>query len=252
MKLPVKAPSTQFQNAPGSSMPQEFAMAARVDPGDIAEMAETPAEVRALQLEALARQYVFVVDRSGSMQTADGHGTRWTSAAAAIVKLLPAVFAYDVDSSVPLFLFDHEATFIGELTSPDQVMSVFRDFCPRGTTDLAGALEAALSRYAGKTRANFEVVPGTTVIVLLDGAADDREAVTRVLHRFADPQNGFVDNHTQLAVSFVQIGDNAEATAFLQYLDDGLGGLDIVDAKFDNFLSEPQGVERLLHDAIFD
>lgn len=252
MKLPVKAPSTQFQNAPGSSMPQEFAMAARVDPGDIVEMAETPAEVRALQLEALARQYVFVVDRSGSMQTADGGGTRWTSAAAAIARMLPTVFAYDVDSSVPLFLFDDEATFIGELTSPDQVMSVFRDYCPRGTTDLAGALEAALSRYAGKTRANFEVVPGTTVIVLLDGAADDREAVTRVLRRFADPQNGFIDNHTQLAISFVQIGDNADATAFLQYLDDGPGGLDIADTKKASVLSEPQGVERLLHDAIFD
>lgn len=252
MKLPTKPPSTEFQNAPGSDMPREFAMAARINPGDIVEMAETPIEERALKREALARQYVVICDRSGSMGTRDGAGTRWTSAYAAVTKMIGAIFAYDVDHSVPMYLFDDEITFIGELTHPDQVLNVFREHQPRGLTDLAGALDAAFKAYVGKARANFEVVPGTTLVVLLDGAADDRDAVVRVLRYYANPDNGFISNHTQLAVSFVQIGDDADAKAFLRYLDDGLEGLDVVDTKLASFLDLPQGVDRLLHDAIFD
>jgi hypothetical protein len=231
-------------------------MAARTNPEQIKEMAETPQETRNLQIEALARQYVLIVDRSYSMTSKDGNGTRWTSACAAVEKLVSTIFKYDIDHNVPLYVFDHETTFVGELGDPSDVINVFKDLAPRGSTDIAKALEVAMSTYAGKARNNFAVVPGTTFIVILDGSPNDKEvgenAVKQVLRHFADPVNGYIDNHTQIAVSFVQIGDDVQATRFLKALDDDLPGLDICDHKKDNILWEPNGIDTLLHDAIFD
>ena len=64
MKLPTApAPSTEFKNAPGSVVPKEFAIAARYNPGNIPDMAESPSEMKELCKEALARQYVLIVTR---------------------------------------------------------------------------------------------------------------------------------------------------------------------------------------------
>lgn len=257
MKLPTLPPvSTEFKNAPGSSMPEVFALAARTNPEQIKEMAETPQEARDLQTEALARQYVLIVDRSYSMTIKDGNGSRWTAACAAVEKLVSTIFRYDVDHNVPLYVFDHETTFVGELGDPADVMNVFREIGPRGSTDIAKALSVAMGEYAGKARNNFAVVPGTTFVVILDGCPNDgkvgEDAVKQVLRHFADPANGYIDNHTQIAVSFVQVGDDVKASRFLKELDDNLPGLDISDTKHASTLWQPNGIDILLHDAIFD
>lgn len=254
MKLPAApASSTEFVNASGSNVPKEFALEARKNPECIPQMAETKEETRELEKEALARQYCLLVDRSGSMGWPDGKTTRWESARKAVEKLAETVFKYDVDHSVPLYLFDHEVEFVGECVKSSQVVDVFKNYQPRGTTDLAKCLEVAMEGYCGRKRVNYEVCPGTTFIVVLDGCADDKAAVKTVLQKFADPANGYVANHTQVAVSFLQIADDPGATAFLNELDNGLlGSPDIVDTKKDDILSLPGGVDTLLHDAIFD
>ncbi len=254
MKLPPShAPKTEFVNAPGSTLPEEFAIRARANPEDIKLMAENKKELMDLQKEALCRQYVIMVDRSGSMSEQDGkNGTRWDSARKAVEKVVHTVFEYDVDHTVPLYLFDHECLFLGELTSPSQVLGVFNDFGPRGTTDLNTTLKQAIETYAGSKRPNYDVVPGTTFLVFLDGAVNDEEEVVRTIKYYANPKNGYIANHTQIAISFIQIGDDNGATRFLKRLDDDMGEIDICDTKKDDFLSEKDGVDRLLHDAIFD
>ena len=254
MKLPATAaPSTEFKNAQGSSVPKEFALEARKNPECITEMAENLEEESQLKKEALARQYVFCIDRSGSMGWPDGSTTRWESAREAVEKMAETVFKYDVDHSVPLYLFDHEVTFVGECTKSSQVVEVFKNYQPRGTTDLAKCLDVALEEYAGRKRVNYEVCPGTTVIVVLDGCADDKDAVRAAIRKFSDPVNGYVANHTQLAISFLQIADDPGATAFLDELDDGFAGTpDICDTKKDDILSVPGGIDKLLYDAVFD
>ena len=254
MKLPAAPPSsTEFKNAEGSSVPKEFAMEARKNPDVIKEMAETPKEKRELEKEALARQYVLICDLSGSMSLPDGKTTRWESARLAVEKLVEKMFLYDTDGKVPLYLFDNNVEFVGECTSPGQIVKVFNDYQPGGTTDLAKCLEVAMNTYVGKKRQNFAVVPGTTFVVILDGDVDDRQAVKDVIIKYADPANGFIENHSNIGISFVQVGDDPGATAFLKDLDDGvIGTPDICDFKNDSILSEKDGVDRLLYDAIFD
>ena len=255
MKLPAApAPSTEFKNAEGSTVPKEFALAARKNPDNIKEMAETPSEKRELEKEALARSYAIVIDRSGSMTTGDGSGTRWDSAKKAVEQLVGKVLEYDLDGSVPLYLFDHEVESVGDCTSPSQVLSVFNDYPPRrGTTNLAPCLETVLGKYAGNQRENYENIPGLTVVVILDGTTDNNQAVRDVMKKYADPANGFCASHTELAISFVQIGNDPGATAFLKELDEGVAGKpDICDTLLDNDLFAPGGVEKCLYNAIFD
>lgn len=90
--------------------------------------------------------------------------------------------------------------------------------------------------------------------MVLDGCADDKDAGETVLQKLANPANGYVSNHTQVAVSFPQIANDPGATVFLNELDDGLMGFsgDIDDTKNDGILGEPGGVDKLLHGAMFD
>lgn len=254
MKLPdAPAPSTEFNPAEGSTIPEEFALKAREDIGNIEKMAETPEEKEALIKEGLTRQYVLIIDRSGSMSWKDKTSTRWTSARKVTEALLPVLFNYDPDKSIPLFLFDSNVTFVGECTEPHQIGQVFDTYGPGSTTNLSGALEEAMSTYAGTKRPNYKVVPGTTFIVLLDGGADDPTAVQKVIQKYADPNNGFVENHTQLAISFIQIADDPGATAFLEELDNNCKPLDIVDTKKDDdCLAGEAGIEKVLRDAVMD
>jgi hypothetical protein len=255
MKLPAAPPaSLEFKNAVGSNVPKEFALAARKNPDNIKDMAETLEEKTVLEKEALARSYAIVIDRSGSMVTPDGAGTRWDSAKKAVEQLVGKVLEYDLDGSVPLFLFDHEVESVGDCTSPSQVLSVFNDYPPRrGTTNLAPCLDMVLGKYAGNKRENYENIPGLTVIVILDGETDDNQAVKNVMCKYADPANGFCASHTEIAVSFVRIGDDPGAKAFLEELDEGVAGKpDICDTCCDDQIFAPGGVEKCLYNAIFD
>lgn len=256
MKLPAPAtaPSTEFVNAKGSTVPKEFAIAARKNPEAVSSMAESPSELKDLTNEALVRSYAILIDRSGSMSSPDGmFGTRWNSAQKAVTEIVDTVFKYDTDGRVPLYLFDDQVEFVGECTDSSQVKGVFESYQPRGTTDLAKCLDVAMKKYAGKHRQNCSTVPGSTFIIILDGSTDDNDAVKTVLNHYADPANGHIENHTDVGISLIQIGDDDEATRFLKELDDGSPEYpDICDTLFDNELFKSGGVEKMLRDAVFD
>lgn len=67
-----------------------------------------------------------------------------------------------------------------------------------------------------------------TFIVLLDGGGNNPERVRSVLTKYATASNGHVSNLTPAAVAVIQIGDDLNATEFLNDLD--LKPLDIVDS----------------------
>ena len=98
----------------------------------------------------------------------------------------------------------------------------FASNSPRGTTPLAEALQAAI-KLAGKSdKKDF-------IVVFTDGVPDDKAAAAKVIIDQANSQ----ETDDALTILFVQVGDDAAATAYLKKLDDELTGakFDIVDAK---------------------
>ena len=67
------------------------------------------------------------------------------------------------------------------------------------------------------------------IIVFTDGVPDDREAAAKRIVAQANSQA----NDDDCTVLFIQVGDDAAATRYLQSLDDDLSGakFDIVDVK---------------------
>lgn len=110
-----------------------------------------------------------------------------------------------------MYLFDDQVEFVGECVNSSQVKGVFETYQPRGTTKLDKCLNMARKEYSGTQRPNYKVIPGTTYTVILDGTADNNEGEKTVLHHFADPANGYIENHTQIAVRFIQIDDCPDA-----------------------------------------
>jgi hypothetical protein len=107
-----------------------------------------------------------------------------------------------------------------------KVIQIFTENEPSGTTDLARVLQDATNNYfqrkaSGKTKSN-----GETIVVVTDGEPDDRKAVMKVIIEASRR----MDRDEELAISFVQVGSDAQATKFLKILDDELQG---VGAKFD-------------------
>lgn len=213
-----------------------------------------------LKKEALARQYVLLIDKSLSMTSFDQdggrRGDRWGAAQEVCKNLVDSMFRHDIDHKVPTYLFGDRVEDIGELTDPQQVYALFRDHSPDGrSTNLSGALDLALQDHVGKMRNNFEVIPGTTVVVVTDGQPNNEFNVEQVLKKYANPRNGFVDNDEQLAISFIQVGDDRGASDFLQKMDRGFKfngrKMDICDTKKDNDVRR-FGCDKVLEDAIFD
>lgn len=171
--------------------------------------------------EHLARDYVLLVDRSRSMQT----GRRWRDAQEAVATLAPYICQFDPDG-IDVILFDHAIEKFNGIRAPEQVQALFDRFKPRGSTNLALALHAAFKSHFASHRA------ATTVLVITDGEPDSRVEVERIIARAANS----AESKDELSVSFIQIGEDKQATKFLQYLDDDLsvesGGkckMDIVD-----------------------
>ena len=104
----------------------------------------------------------------------------------------------------------------------DKVREVFAAHGPRGSTPLAEALDAAFALAGKSDKKDF-------IVVFTDGVPDDRDAAAKRIIQQANSQA----NDDDCTVLFIQVGDDAAATRFLQSLDDDLAGakFDIVDAK---------------------
>lgn len=172
------------------------------------------------------RDYTLVIDKSGSMATPDQKGgrTRWVAAQESTFALASKCEQLDPDG-ITVYLFSGRFKRYENVTS-SKVSQIFRENDPSGTTDLAGVLQHATDNYfqrkaAGQTKPN-----GETILVVTDGEPDDRKAVMRVIIE----ASRHMDVDEELAISFIQVGTDAQATRFLKVLDDELQG---AGAKFD-------------------
>lgn len=172
------------------------------------------------------RDYTLIIDKSGSMATPDQKGgrTRWVAAQESTFALASKCEQFDPDG-ITVYTFSGRFKRYENVTS-NKVVQVFQENDPSGTTDLASVLKHATENYfqrkaAGETKPN-----GETILVITDGEPDDRKAVMRVIIETSRR----MDRDEELAISFIQVGTDANATRFLKVLDDEMQS---AGAKFD-------------------
>lgn len=172
------------------------------------------------------RDYTLIIDKSGSMTRKDRGGgkSRWQIMQESTLALASKCEEFDPDG-ITIYTFSGRFRRYDNVTA-DRVDLIFRENEPSGRTDLAGVLQDALNDYfqrkaTGQTKAN-----GDTILVVTDGEPDDRKAVMRIIVE-ASRQ---IDRDEELAISFIQVGTDSDATKFLKILDDELQS---AGAKFD-------------------
>ncbi|NDJ23377.1 VWA domain-containing protein [Nostoc sp. B(2019)] len=172
------------------------------------------------------RDYTLIIDKSGSMATPDQKGgrSRWVAAQESTLALASKCEQFDPDG-ITIYVFSGRFKRYENVTSA-KVSQIFQENDPSGTTDLAAVLKHATDDYfqrkaSGQTKPN-----GETILVVTDGEPDDRKAVMRVIIEASRR----MDRDEELAISFIQVGTDQQATRFLKVLDDDLQS---AGAKFD-------------------
>jgi uncharacterized protein with von Willebrand factor type A (vWA) domain len=173
----------------------------------------------------LQRDYTLILDKSGSMSAKDQQGgkSRWEYAQESTLALARKCEQLDPDG-ISVYAFSGRFKRYDNVTS-SRVEQIFLENDPIGTTNLALVLQDATEAYF-QSKAAGQSAAGSTILVVTDGEPDDRRAVIEVIVRATQK----MEQDKELAISFIQVGNDSGATSFLKALDDQLGG---VGAKFD-------------------
>ncbi len=171
------------------------------------------------------RDYTLILDKSGSMSALDpaSKKSRWDIAQESTLALARKCEQFDPDG-ITVYVFSSRFKRYEDVTAA-KVEQIFLENDPVGSTNLASVLWDATQNYfsrksAGKTKS------GETILVVTDGDPDDRRAVIETVVRTTQQ----MESDEELAITFIQVGDDASAKQFLTALDDQLEG---VGAKFD-------------------
>lgn len=172
------------------------------------------------------RDYTLILDKSGSMSTPDqvGGRSRWEIAQESTLALARKCEQFDPDG-ITVYVFSGRFKRYDDVTSA-KVAQIFLENDPAGTTNLASVLKDATNNYLQRKATGQTKPNGETILVVTDGEPDDRKAVFEVI---IDASRQ-IDRDEELAISFIQVGSDPQATKFLKALDDQLQS---VGAKFD-------------------
>ncbi|WP_193198675.1 vWA domain-containing protein [Nostoc sp. MG11] len=172
------------------------------------------------------RDYTLIIDKSGSMATPDQKGgrSRWVAAQESTLALASKCEQFDPDG-ITIYVFSGKFKRYENVTSA-KVAQIFQENDPSGTTDLAAVLKHATDDYFQRKASGQSKPSGETILVVTDGEPDDRKAVMRVIIEASRR----MDRDEELAISFIQVGTDQQATRFLKVLDDDLQS---AGAKFD-------------------
>jgi uncharacterized protein with von Willebrand factor type A (vWA) domain len=167
------------------------------------------------------RDYTLIIDKSGSMGTRDQAGgkSRWQAVKESTIALANKCEELDPDG-ITVYTFAGRFKRYENVTAA-KVEQIFQENEPSGSTNLTAVLQDALDHFFRKTDKRYE-----TILVITDGEPDDRKSVFEVIINATQKMT----KDEELAISFLQIGNDPQATQFLKALDDKLMG---VGAKFD-------------------
>ncbi len=171
----------------------------------------------------LQRDYELIVDASGSMAKPSGlkgsSQSRWQAVQESTVALAAKVQTLDPDGINVSVFSNSFKTY--ENTTADKVEQIFKERDPQGGTDLAAILNDRLGAWEKGGR------KPTTFLVVTDGEPNDKDAAAKAIVK----ATAGMDDDSQLGISFIQIGNDQDATNFLKFLDDEL--VSKFGAKFD-------------------
>jgi hypothetical protein len=193
------------------------------------------------------RDYTLIIDKSGSMSTADQptNLTRWDIARESTLALARKCEEIDPDG-ITIYLFSGRFRRYDNVTS-DKVKQIYQENEPMGRSDLAGVLQDALDNYFQRKATGQTKLNGETILVVTDGEPDDRLAVMRQIIEASRK----MDRDEELAISLIQVGRDRKATEFLKALDDQLEGagaqFDIVDTVTIDDMADMTLAEVLLN-----
>lgn len=189
----------------------------------------------------------FLLDKSGSMTQCDcpGGKSRWVSAQETTLALATLAEKYDPDG-ITVVPFNN-AFKVHEGVTATKVDQIFKEHVPMQSTDTAAALRDRLDAHFARRAAGG--TKSTCLLVMTDGEPNDRTAVADAIVEATKKMTA----DEELAISFVQVGHDAEAAKFLQWLDDDLIGrgakFDIVDTVNIEAITD---IESLLQKAFAD
>ena len=196
------------------------------------------------------RDYTLILDKSGSMAQPDARTgrSRWSTVQESTLALAARCEQLDPDG-LTVYLFNGRHKRYDHVRS-DTVSRLFRENEPMGSTNLAGVLEDAFAQYFQRKSQGGDHKP-ETILVVTDGEPDDARAVMKTIIEATRR----LDRDEELAVSFIQVGDDPGAKRFLDALDNDLGRagarFDIVDTVTITEL-EDRPLSEVLLDAIRD
>ncbi|MUG92864.1 VWA domain-containing protein [Scytonema sp. UIC 10036] len=172
------------------------------------------------------RDYTIIIDKSGSMSTPDQPGgrSRWLTAQESTFALASKCEQFDPDG-ITVYLFSSRYKRYDNVTS-SKVKQIFQENDPSGSTDMASVLKDATNSYFERKATGQTKPAGETILVVTDGEPDDPDALEKVIIA----ASGRMERDEELAISFIQVGTDPQATQFLKHLDDKLQSN---GAKFD-------------------
>lgn len=193
---------------------------------------------------------IVAIDRSGSMgQPGKSGKSKWEEAQEGTEALVRKAITIDADG-VTLCLFNGTDTLkeFKNVKDAAVVTQIFKENEPASGTPTDVVLNKYLGEYLAAKKAGSNPKPFVLAIVT-DGEPNDRTKTKNAIINFTKE----MEADEEAGISFIQIGNDAGITAFLQDMDDNLTNegakFDIVDTKHsDNIDSYVTALEAALED----
>lgn len=170
-------------------------------------------------LEVKGHRVIVLVDRSGSMDTADceGNQTRYNYLREKLAAFVTGATQSSHDGKVTLIFFANKAdTF--EVQTADQVNDYMKKHIPGGGTATHWALEQAWREYQRDPK-----VPAM-VFLVTDGQPDSEPAVDKEIIEITQRIKKDTGKPELFRIMLLTVGErSAHITQWLQHLDDDLG-----------------------------
>lgn len=171
------------------------------------------------------RDYTLIIDKSGSMSAIEpkSQKSRWELVQESTLALARKCDQVDPDG-ITVYTFSGKFRRYDNVNA-SKVEQIFQENEPVGGTNLTAVLQDAINNFLQRKKSN-QAQAGETILVITDGEPNDRRSVFEIIIQASK----CLDADEELAISFIQIGNDPGATKFLKTLDDQLME---VGAKFD-------------------